>query len=428
MKILRHLLLAAALLLLPAVQAQNQAAAVPADPSNSDAPAAAALTTGPATTRLPPPTPHFIEHLVDRALVLFNVPPGANTAPRLGIAALFLVLAILLRRAVTKFLFGVLKKRATHAVPTLNERLFPALEAPTGALIVVTGALAALKALKLSEANHAQLDYGSAIAYSLALLWLALRAANAVLDHLHDVARERSLGVAAFMPWIKKALITVLVIFGALKIAQSLGADVQAFLAGLGIGGLAFALAAQDTLANFFGSVVVAIDQPFKLGEMIKIGPQQGVVVDIGLRSTKLRLLDRSLAVIPNKSVAAETIINFARFTSHRGEQIICLTYDTTPEKMAQIVGDIRALIGADAEVEAETVQVFFRDISPSSLDLWLAYVTKDPDLNAYLATRQRLNLGIMRAVAARGLAFAFPTSVMHLDGPVAKQLVGWQG
>ncbi len=437
MRFLRHIFLTAALLLLPAIHAQNQPATPPgpadeATPQNTtqqehdlstQAVAAIQLTPRPA-----PPTPHFVEHLVDSALELFHVQPSGNTAMRYVIAGLFLVLAVLLRRAVTALVFGVLKKRATHAVPTLNERLFPALEAPASALIVVTGALAALKALKLSEASHGRLDYAAAIAYSLALLWLALRAVNAILDHLQDAAREKQMGVAAFMPWIKKALLSLVVVFGALKIAQSFGADVGAFLAGLGLGGLAFALAAQDTIANLFGSVVVAIDQPFKLGEMVKIGAQQGTVEDIGLRSTKIRLLDRSLAVIPNKSVAAEPIINLSRFTSHRTEQVIGLTYDTTPEQMEKIVEDIRALIRADPQVNAASVQVFFRDYAASSLDLWLAYVTRDPDMNAHFATKQRINLAIMRAVAARGLTFAFPTSVMHLDGPVAKQIAERKG
>src|SRR6185503_18333546 len=116
--------------------------------------------------------------------------------------------------------------------------------------------------------------------------------------------------VAAFMPWIKKTLVSIFVVFGVLMVVQSLGYDVKALLAGLGIGGLAFALAAQDTLANVFGSVVVAVDQPFKIGEVVRIGAFVGGVEDIGLRSTKLRSVDKSLVVIPNKTVASETITN----------------------------------------------------------------------------------------------------------------------
>jgi MscS family membrane protein len=286
------------------------------------------------------------------------------------------------------------------------------------------GVFASLKVLKLAESTDRVIGYASTTAFSLTFFWLLLRAFNAVLDHAHEIAQEKKLGVAAFMPWIKKALVTIFVVIGALMTAQSLGADVKAFLAGLGIGGLAFALAAQDTIANLFGSVVVAIDQPFKLGETVKIGAFTGVVEDIGLRSTKLRALDKSLIVIPNKTVAAEAITNLARFTQRRVEQVIGLTYDTTAEQMDFIVEDFRKLILAEAEVDADSVMVFFRDYSASSLDIWVVYVANDADFQKHMRLRQRINLAIMRAVQARGLAFAFPTSVMHLDGPIAKKLV----
>jgi MscS family membrane protein len=233
------------------------------------------------------------------------------------------------------------------------------------------------------------------------------------------------MGVAAFMPWIKKTLVALFGVIGLLLTVQSLGYNVSTILSGLGIGGLAFALAAQDTIANLFGSIVVAIDQPFKLGETVKIGASTGTVEDIGLRSTKIRLVDRSLVVIPNKMVSSEAIVNLSRFTGRRVEQVLNLTYDTTPAQMEAIVAEIRGLILAEPEVDASSVHVYFRDLAASSLDIWLVYVIKSADFAKFMALRQKLNLAIMRAVAARGLQFAFPTSVMHLDGPIAKQIAG---
>ena len=178
---------------------------------------------------------------------------------------------------------------------------------------------------------------------------------------------------------------------------------------GLGIGGLAFALAAQDTIANLFGSIVVAIDQPFKLGETVKIGAHVGTVEDIGLRSTKLRLVDKSLIIIPNKTVSSEAIVNLSRFTGRRVEQVLALTYATKPAQLEALVQEIGDLIRREAEVNPTSVMVYFRDLSPSSVDLWLVYVAQDADFQKHMALRQRLNLAFMRAVEARGLAFAFP-------------------
>jgi MscS family membrane protein len=135
--------------------------------------------------------------------------------------------------------------------------------------------------------------------------------------------------------------------------------------------------------------------------------------------------VDKSLVVIPNKMVSSEAVVNLSRFTQRRIEQVIGLTYDTTPDQLAAVVDEIRARLLADAEVDPTSVLVYFRDFNASSLDVWVVYVSRDPDAKKAHALKQRMNLAIMRAVAARELSFAYPTSVMHLDGPVAKQLVG---
>jgi len=372
-------------------------------------------------------TPDLLEHMVDSVLELFNVTSSGNTVTHYVISAMFLVCAILLRRFVTTFIFNQLKKLAAKTETTLDDKLFPAMESPVATFVMVTGIFAALKVLKLSETADHSIAAGSTVAFSLVIFWGLLRAFDAIIDHAAEIAREKQMGIAAFMPWIKKSLIAVFVVVGGLMTIQSLGYNVSTILQGLGIGGLAFALAAQDTIANLFGSIVVAIDQPFKIGETVKIGSYTGTVEDIGLRSTKIRLVDKSLVVMPNKMVSSEAVVNLSRFTQRRVEQVLGLTYDTTPEQLDAIVEEIRKMILAEAEVDPASVLVYFRDLAASSLDIWVVYATKDSDAKKSFALKQRLNLAIMRAVAARGLSFAFPTSVMHLDGPVAKQLVAGQ-
>ena len=417
------------LALAPASWAQAQAS----DQSKEAAEAAANTTTAAAASAVAPRSaetrpPDLLEHVVDEVLALFNVKSSGNTVTHYVIAALFLVGAILLRRVVTGIVFSQLERLAAKTETTLDDKLFPALETPVATFVMVSGIFAALKVLKLSETADRSIGYGSTVAFSLVIFWGLLRAFNAIIDHAAEIAKEKQMGIAAFMPWIKKSLVAVFVVVGGLMIIQSLGYNVSTILQGLGIGGLAFALAAQDTIANLFGSIVVAIDQPFKVGETVKIGANQGMVEDIGLRSTKIRLTDKSLVVIPNKVVSSEAIVNLSRFTQRRIEQVLGLTYDTTPDQMAAIVEEIRGLILAEAEVDPASVMVYFRDYSASSLDIWLVYVAKDADQQKSLALKQRLNLAIMRAVAARRLSFAFPTSVMHLDGPIAKQLAERKG
>jgi len=373
-------------------------------------------------------TPDLLEHIVDVFLRFFNVTSSGNTATHYVISGVFIVSAILLRRFLTTIFFNQLKKLASKTETTLDDKLFPAMESPVAAFVMVTGIFAALKVLKLSETADHSIAAGSTVAFSLVIFWGLLRAFDAIIEHAAEIAKVKQMGIAAFMPWIKKSLIAVFVVVGTLMTVQSLGYNVSTILQGLGIGGLAFALAAQDTIANLFGSIVVAIDQPFKIGETVKIGTHTGTVEDIGLRSTKIRLIDKSLVVIPNKLVSSEAIVNLSRFTQRRVEQVIGLTYDTTSEQLAVIVEDFRGILLAESEVDPTSVMVFFRDLSASSLDVWVVYASRGADLKEGFALKQRMNLAIMRAVAARRLSFAYPTSVMHLEGPVAKALVGGKG
>ncbi|MBA3848518.1 MAG: mechanosensitive ion channel protein MscS [Opitutus sp.] len=384
---------------------------------------ALAQTAAPADTPAPlPPAGDFLEHLVDVVLAAFHVPnTGENTLAHYVIAAGFLVGGVLLRRVVTNIVFHYLKKLASRTETTLDDKLFPAMEGPAATFVMLFGIFTSLKVLKLSGNTDHYLSLGSTVAFSVAIFWGLYRAFNAILEHAHEIAVEKQMGVAAFMPWIKKTLITLFVVLGVLVTIQSLGYDVKAALGALGIGGLAFALAAQDTIANIFGSVVVATDQPFRIGETVTIGSHTGTVEDIGLRSTKIRKVDRSLVTVPNRTVANESIVNLSRFTARRVEQVVGLTYGAKADQLEGLVAEIRRLIESDPAVHAPDTHVYFRDFSASSMDIWIVYVLKSPDFAQHMQVRQRLNLAIMRAVEARGLSFAFPTQTVHIASLPAK-------
>jgi MscS family membrane protein len=333
-----------------------------------------------------------------------------------------LLFTILLRRVVAHGLFLWLRKLAARTTTTFDDRLLPALEAPVAALVMVLGLFAAVSVFRFAPGLDRVVGYGFNAALIGVVFWGLFCAGGALLDHAEHAAHGRQLAIATFMPLIKKTLAALVAVVGLLTLAQSFGADVKAFLAGLGLGGLAVAFAAQDTIANLFGSFVVVLDQPFKVGETIRIGTNTGIVEDIGLRSTKMRLVDRSLAILPNKLVASEVITNLSRFTQRRVEQILGLTYDTTPAQMEAIVREIRGLLEREAEIDPLSVQVYFRDYSESSLDIWVAYVIKQPDFAGHMELRQRLNLAMMTAIAGRGLSFAFPTQTLHLPRPVTEK------
>ena len=423
MRFMRRVVRAAvAAAFLPVLAAQETAPT--AGGADTATAAAAAVTVRPESAAMP----DFLEHAIDAILALFDIHSSGNTLTHYCVSALLFVLALLARQIVTGLFFPTLKRLAAKTESTLDDKMFPALEGPVAALTMTVGMFASLKVLKLSTEADFYLGNGARVAFSLAIFWTLWRALGTLLAHGGEIARRKNLGIAAFMPWISKTLLTVFSVVAILLTVQSMGYDVKAILAGLGIGGLAFALAAQDTLANIFGAIVVAVDQPFKIGEVVRIGANVGAIEDIGLRSTRIRLLDKSLMVIPNKTVASDTITNLSRFTRRRIEQTIGLTYSSKPEQMEEMVTEIRRILTAQPEVDAAGVMVFFRDFSASSLDIWMVYEVLDPDIQKALGVRQRVNVAIMQAVEARGLSFAFPTQTVHLDGEVAQRLAGGRG
>jgi MscS family membrane protein len=396
-----------------------QEAAFAPSPDAAASAAAAAVASGAAETS----PPDFVEYLVDLTLDLSGVNSAGNTWQHWAIAGLITVLFYVLRKVVAKVVFGLFKRLTARTKTTLDDELIIAWHRSVSAFIAVLGAIIAIKVLKLTPEADAAFHYLKTIALSVVALWFFISTVSCILDHLQAAAKAKGTAVAAFMPWIKKTIIALLLIFGVLIVAQSLGADVKAFLAGLGIGGLAFALAAQDTLANVFGSVVVAVDQPFRVGEFVQIGAFQGTVEDIGLRSTKLRTPARTLIVIPNKTVAGEAINNFSRMPQRRVDQTICLTYSSKSAQIEGLLEDIRALLQNDADVHQEFVAVNFLHYGAFSLDIQIIYFVSNPDIKVSFTVRERINLAIMRLVEARGLSFAFPTQTIELSGHVAERL-----
>ena len=410
MKIRRLLLF---LSLLPGLPLRAETAA----PAPALAPAAQS-----ATVTITTEATDFLERFVSW---LHHFVPGIDEGLFHWIACgVVILLSIFLRHVITNIIFHYLKKLAEKTETTLDDKLFPALEQPAASLLMVLGIFAALTVLQLSERVDHLIGNGTTIAVLGVLLWALIRAGGAVLDHLEEIAHEKEMTVATFMPLIKKTLLVFAVVTGLVIIAESMGAKIGVLITSLGIGGLAFALAAQDTIANLFGSFVVVVDQPFRVGDYVKIGGAEGNVEDIGLRSTKIRTAARTLIVIPNKAVASEPITNFTRMPQRRVDQTLGLSYRTTPAEMEGILADLRKILAEEPGVHPATVVVSFANYGESSLDLQIVYFAADPDWARHMALREKLNLKFMQAVAARGLSFAFPTRTVHvatLPAPVTK-------
>ena len=302
---------------------------------------------------------------------------------------------------------------------------------PIGLLFLLGGLGLAVASLRLpTEPNVRAFAYGTLkVLLAADLVWFLFRIVDVLVAYLARMAKRTDSKLDdQLVPLIRKALkVTIGVVCG-VWVVQLLGYSVSSLLAGLGIGGLAVALALQDTLSNFFGSIFIFLDRPFAVGDMVKVGDVEGIVEQIGFRSTRIRTWSATLVIMPNKHMADAKIDNWSKMPKRRVVQTVGVTYETTADRMEQAVAAIRKLLETDEGVDQEFVIVRFSDFGASSLDITVIYFTKAIAYADHLATKERVNLAIMRALAGLGLSIAFPTRTVYFEGDVAKALAGKTG
>ena len=252
---------------------------------------------------------------------------------------------------------------------------------------------------------------------TIALAWVAIRLVDLVFDWWAENLQEKGEESAAVLVQpVRKIAKGVVVLFAAILWLDNIGFNVSTLLAGLGVGGIAVALAAQDTLKNFFGSVMILLDKPFSVGQRVTVKGHDGVVEDIGLRSTKIRLLTGHQATVPNDQMANIDIENIGRRPHIRRLTNITITYDTPPEKIEKAVNIIETTLDNHEGMETDfPPRVYFNEFNPYSLNILVLYWYHPPDYWSFLAFSQRVNLQIMREFEKEGIQFAFPTSTTYL-------------
>ncbi|MEJ2169441.1 MAG: mechanosensitive ion channel [Desulfobacterales bacterium] len=230
-------------------------------------------------------------------------------------------------------------------------------------------------------------------------------------------ARDDNLLDQSFVHMMRMIAKAVVVIAGIIYLLRAVsGKSLSALLAGLGIGGIAVALAAQDTLKNFFGSLMIMLDKPFVVGQRITSGGFDGVIENIGFRSTRMRTLTGHLVTIPNEKVASESVENIGQRPSIRRLANITITYDTPPDKVERAVHIIREILDNHEGMHPDfPPRVFFNEFNDASLNIIMLYWFHPADYWLYMAFTERVNLQIMRSFEAEGIEFAFPTTTNYL-------------
>jgi MscS family membrane protein len=302
-----------------------------------------------------------------------------------------------------------------------NVRLHLVLRAamwPIGLLLISVAVYALKEILDLTKTITQISDTAIGVLSTLAIVVFLYRLIELLVYELDRFAqRDDNMLDITFVQMIRLITRAVVIAIGAIYLLRALsGKPLSALLAGLGIGGIAIALAAQDTLKNFFGSIMIMLDKPFSVGQRVLVENYDGVVEDIGFRSTRVRTLTGHLVTVPNEKMATNAIENVGRRPHIRRLTNITITYDTPPDKVERALEIIREILDNHEGMHPDfPPRVYFNEFNDTSLNIMMIYWYHPADYWAYVELSEKVNLKIMRAFEKEGIEFAFPTTTTYL-------------
>lgn len=334
-----------------------------------------------------------------------------------------ILLAILIALALQRIVVFVISRYVRRAAGRFAwvEKAVQRIARPVGGLVMAGVLYTVTPWLQLSVrvSQVARTATTALAAYSAA--WLAYRLVDVLTDWLEAKAGTTSSKLDdQLVPLLRKSLKVFIAVIGAIFLLQNLDVDVGSLLAGLGLGGLAFALAAKDTVANFFGSLVVFIDKPFQIGDWVVIDGIEGIIEEVGFRTTRVRTFYNSLVTIPNAKLTDTPIDNYGARTYRRYVANLGLTYDTPPERIAAFCEGVRGVIQRLDGMRRDYAIVEFNTYGDSGLNVMVYCFMAAPDWKTELAIRTSLNLEILRLAKDLGVSFAFPTRTLHVETQAA--------
>ncbi|MEO1941772.1 MAG: mechanosensitive ion channel domain-containing protein [Campylobacterales bacterium] len=323
---------------------------------------------------------------------------------------------VMLRRIFSRTILGVLRRWVELTESTWDDKLFKAIRGPFRFLFIILGLFLFFAIVGILN----KFTYGivkSLIIYDLS--WLLYNLTIHFQENIFEAMGRWGRTSRELTSFVIKMLRGLIIAVGAIAILQEFGINVSGFIASLGLGGLAFALAAKDTAANIFGGIAILSDNIFKIGEWVKINNVEGIVEDIGIRTTKIRAFDKRLIIVPNSIIANSNVENFSRRDRRRVVMRLGLTYSTTPAQMEKILTEIREYLLNHPNIHKEPLLVYFDEFQDSSLSIFCYFFTTTSEWQRYLKIREEINLNLKRIVEENGAQFAFPSQSLYIETPI---------
>jgi MscS family membrane protein len=327
----------------------------------------------------------------------------------------YVVLAFLSAWLVNWLVTGRLKAWASKTTARYDDLLLGVVRGPIKVVAFVIFLHIGLRVFAWPEVVSDYLSKGLRLVVAWSLTFMLVKAVDLLLVYWRQqtaTAEDASFDKQLF-PLLRRVVKYFVVLVAILVTAQNLGLEITSLLAGLSIGGLALGLAAQDTLANLFGAIALFIDKPCAVGDRVKVESFDGVVEEIGLRSTRIRNLDGHLVTIPNKTMGNTPITNVSKRPNIKTVMNIGITYDTPAERVQQAAAILNEVFkGHPMTADA---WVSFNQFADSALNFLVIHWWNSTDYKAYLGGMQEMNLNLKARFDAAGISFAFPTRTLYV-------------
>ena len=254
----------------------------------------------------------------------------------------------------------------------------------------------------------------------ICLIWGVYNLCDAGHGLIMQLLKRSSLHIDETLAEMISALAHMIcVMFGIVLVANEWDYDITAFVASLGIGAMAIAFAAKDSLANIFGSLVIITERPFVIGDWISANNVEGIVESITFRSTCIRTFYQELVYVPNNLLSNTPIINYTQRQKYRIQFMLGLTYSTTREQMQEVCQQIRSLCERLDEIYNDGIDVNFFEFGDSSLNIRIVCYAKAPNNSVYLRAREKINLEVMKILEENGVSCAFPSRSVYFETPI---------
>ena len=326
-----------------------------------------------------------------------------------------IVLSIVIGRIVYYIFRTYLRKLTNKSKTKFDDYLVDIIEEPVVLLIVSGGVWLGARFLTLNEGGSKFFHNVVLTLLAITATWFLVRFFDMLITAYIEPFTEKSKSKLddQILPIIRKSVKTVIVVLGTIVILSNLGYDILSILAGIGIGGLAIALAAQDAVKNIIGGITIFWDKPFQIDDWIEISGKAGSVQEVGMRSTRIKTVGGTHVVVPNSAIVDTIVENYSKRTRRRQVINIGLVYETTADEMDKAIEIIRHTITGIDGIDHDDLAIRFVNFGAYSLDLEIVYWITDND-NWKMIIHQ-VNMGIKRNLDDAGIDMAFPTETHYV-------------